>query len=228
MWKVTFNHFNLAIWLIDITKFYNRLIELNELCKHTAHVHTRKHNTQTGWTAMSRGIKSRLPFGVSARLDNQRDYIKAISHVTHDKVRVWRQMTYSLSKIRNQICRLNRWYARNNIFRISKSESESHSCFNYFQLYPTLNKLAWPGWLVRKQLSFVWSLNSKGKSFPLDLRAWVSTQEPPRMSRRSIILHVWPLRPLGYYRTLKKLRQKRPLVTYNWKVRIRTFSKIRK
>lgn len=37
---------------------------------------------------MSRGIKSRLPFGVSARLDNQRDYIKAISHVTHDKLRV--------------------------------------------------------------------------------------------------------------------------------------------
>jgi hypothetical protein len=33
---------------------------------------------------MSPGIKSRLPFGVSARLDNQRDYIKAITQA-HDK-----------------------------------------------------------------------------------------------------------------------------------------------
>lgn len=31
---------------------------------------------------MSPGIKSRLPFGVSARSGNQLGYIKAISHVT--------------------------------------------------------------------------------------------------------------------------------------------------
>ena len=37
--------------------------------------------------AMSRGIKSSLPFGVSAPFDNQRDYIKAISHVTRDTPR---------------------------------------------------------------------------------------------------------------------------------------------
>lgn len=40
-----------------------------------------------GRATMSHGIKSSLPFGVSASLDNQRDYIKAISHVTHDKPR---------------------------------------------------------------------------------------------------------------------------------------------
>lgn len=54
-----------------------------------------KDNAEAGRAAMSRGIKSRLPFGVSARLDNQRDYIKAISHVTHDKLRACRHAEHS-------------------------------------------------------------------------------------------------------------------------------------
>lgn len=50
----------------------------------SASVHNRHIGIQRDRSAMSRSIKSRLPFGVSSRLDNQRDYTKAICLVTYD------------------------------------------------------------------------------------------------------------------------------------------------